>query len=488
MLHEAGIPIEKLAGTNTSVYAGTFNKDYHEMQTKDAEVLPSASLAGTGTAMMSNRVSHFYDLRGPSMSIDTGCSAGMVAVHQGCQSIRSGESDMSIVGAASALLSQDAFISAAALGAIGEDGKCFAWDHRAHGYGRGEGVAALILQPLDAALRDGNQVHAVIRDSGLNQDGKTTTITSPSMDAQIQLIQDCYRRVGLNIADTGYVEAHMTGTAAGDPIEAEAIARTFGRSRDEMDPVIVGSVKTNLGHTEPVSGIAALIKATFALKHRMIPPNLNYETANPAIHLKEWHLTVPTAPTPWPEDKALRASVNNFGYGGTNGHVILDLPSTNIDQSASLDGNGTVNSININQSLVYLLSAKDSVACTTMMRQFAQHIVQSQPKPVDLAFTLAERRSKHSWVTAIRAKNIEELAARLSSPAQKPWSASKVPRLGFVFNGQGAQWHAMGRELIEAYPVFGQRIRDADDILREYGAVWSLKGKFPSQHRYRCTS
>jgi acyl transferase domain-containing protein len=416
------------------------------------------------------------------MAIDTGCSAGMVAVHQGCQSIRSGESDISIVGAANTILIQDAFISAGSIGAIGDEGKCFAWDERAHGYGRGEGVAALILQPLDAALRAGNQVHAVIRESGLNQDGKTTTISSPSADAQVKLIQDCYKRAGFNLTDTGYVEAHMTGTAAGDPVEAEAIARTFGKSRDASDPITVGSVKTNLGHTEPVSGLAALIKTTFALKHKVIPPNLNYEKTNPEIHLKAWHLQVPTAPMPWPQDKLLRASVNNFGYGGTNAHVILDQSPTDTDRNASYhsngvtNGNGHANGHHTDQSFVYLLSAKDSVACGTMMRQFAAHIVQSQPKPGDLAFTLAERRSRHSWVAAVRAKNIDELAERLSNPTQKPLSAAKLPRLGFVFNGQGAQWHAMGRELIEAYPVFGQGIREADDILREYGASWSLKG------------
>ncbi|KAJ5338978.1 hypothetical protein N7452_005706 [Penicillium brevicompactum] len=487
---DAGIPIEELAGTNTSVYAGTFNKDYHEMQTKDAEVLPHAFLAGTGTAMIANRLSHFYDLQGPSMSIDTGCSAGIVAIHQGCQSIRSGESDISIVGAASTLLTQDAFISASSIGAIGDEGKCFAWDERAHGYGRGEGVATMILQPLDAALKAGKQVHAVIRDSGLNQDGKTTTITSPSADAQVKLIRECYKRAGFNLSDTGYVEAHMTGTAAGDPIEAEAISRTFGQSRAEDDPINVGSVKTNLGHTEPVSGLAAVMKTVYALKNQTIPPNLNYAVTNPAIDLKGGHLQVPIRATPWPKNKLLRASVNNFGYGGTNGHVILD-PSptdqeiwdsklvTNGDLETAGDSvvipDGPASEAEDDKSFVYLLSAKDSVACDTMMRQFAAHITQTHPSPSDLAYTLTERRSKHNWVAAVRAKTIDELAERLANPTQKPLSAAKLPRLGFVFNGQGAQWHAMGRELIDSYPAFGQGIRQADEILKEYGADWSLK-------------
>ncbi|KAI1756773.1 type I polyketide synthase [Xylaria castorea] len=473
-IEDAGIPIKNLAGSNTSVYTGTFNKDYHEIQTKDAECLPLSFLAGTGTAMLSNRVSHFFDLQGPSISLDTGCSAGIAAVHQGCQSIRLGESDISIIGASSTILNQDAFISASTIGAIGADGKCYAWDSRANGYGRGEGVAAIILKPLSDALRDGDHVHAVIRDTGLNQDGRTTTITSPSTDAQVKLIKECYKRAGYNISDTGYVEAHMTGTLAGDPVEAEAIARTFGASRESHDPIIVGSIKTNIGHTEPVSGLAAIIKTVFALKNAQIPPNMNYDKPNPEIPVDEWHLKVPTKLTPWPKDKLLRASVNNFGYGGTNGHAIMEpapkLGSRSNGTSALENGGHDTD-----RWRVFVLSAKDSIACQNMMHRFADHLIKSPTPAADLAYTLSERRSLHPWVSAISARNVSELANRLREAVRKPSSASKRPRLGFVFNGQGAQWHAMGRELISAYPVFDKAIQEADDILKAYGASWSLK-------------
>ena len=388
--------------------------------------------------------------------------------------------------------------------AIGVEGKCFAWDNRAHGYGRGEGVAALILQPLDAALKAGNRVHAVIRETGLNQDGRTTTITSPSADAQVKLIRECYARAGYDLKDTGYVEAHMTGTAAGDPIEAEAIARTFGKSREAHDPIVVGSIKTNVGHTEPVSGLAAIIKTTFALKNRLIPPNLNFEIPNPQIDLQGWHLKVPTTLVPWPKDKLLRASVNNFGYGGTNSHLILEPPPAssakknglnrhtnghNAAHNGEASGNGILNGsssgvhngnghTDVDQSRVFILSAKDSVACQTMMDIFATHVGTTKPSVSDLAYTLAHRRSKHPWVAAVRARTIDELAERLRDPLIKPSSTSKRPRLAFVFNGQGAQWHAMGRELINAYPVFGRSIQEADEILKEYGASWSLKGTY----------
>ena len=173
---------------------------------------------------------------------------------------------------------------------LSADGRCYSWDSRASGYGRGEGVGALILKRLDDALRDGDHVHAVIRETAVNQDGKTTTISSPSMEAQQKLIEDCYRRAGLDLAETGYVEAHMTGTLAGDPVEAEALARTFGKHRSPNDPIIVGSCKPNIGHTEPVSGLASVIKTAYVLQHGLIPPNTNYSETNSKIPLEQWNL------------------------------------------------------------------------------------------------------------------------------------------------------------------------------------------------------
>lgn len=366
----------------------------------------------------------------------------------------------------------------------GADGRCYAWDTRAEGYGRGEGVAALVLKSLDAALRDGDQIHTVIRTTGLNQDGRTKTITSPSVDAQVRLIQDCYRRVGLDPADTGYIEAHMTGTQTGDAAEAEALALSFGRSRAAAtrDPVLVTGVKTNIGHTEPVSGLAAIIKTAFAMKNRLIAPNLNYATGNPKIPLDEWHLQVPTALAPWPEDMKLRASINNFGYGGSNAHVILEAAPER--PSASLtNGNGS-HDAGAGTHRVYTLSAKDSAAAKVAARNLAAHLRQclergEEPSPRDLAYTLAERRSRLPWVASVTAPDLATLADRLDAPALRPSRvAAKTPRVAFVFNGQGAQWHAMGRELLAAYPVFAAAVDEADRTLRDIGADWSLYGQY----------
>ncbi|CAI6088461.1 unnamed protein product [Clonostachys chloroleuca] len=494
---DAGIPIENLVGSNTSVFTGTFSKDYYENQSRDPDLLKD-SISGNGTAMLSNRISFFYDLRGPSMTIDTGCSASMVALSQACQTIWAGESDLSIVTGANAMLNEDMFIAMSCLGALSKDGRCFAWDSRANGYGRGEGSGVLILKPLHAALASGDRVHAVVRASGTNHDGKTTTFSSPSMEAQIQLIQATYKRANLDITETGY----MTGTPVGDPIEAEALARTFGLSRPVDDPILVGSVKTVIGHTEPVSGIAAIIKTCYALRDRVIPANLNYDVPNKKIPLVDWHLKVPTASTPWPKDKMLRASINNFGYGGANAHVILEaapttepLVETNGTTNGQLNGysdghhgeepleNGYTNA-NTNghshpgRSFVYILSAKDSSVAKTMAKTFATHIRESGQliKASDLAYTLHTRRSKLPWIVAVPAKSLTELSDLYESPALKATNSSLKPakRIGFVFNGQGAQWHAMGRELIYAYPSFGGQVREASEILRNYGAKWSL--------------
>ncbi|KAK1143625.1 Type I Iterative Polyketide synthase (PKS) [Aspergillus melleus] len=460
---DAGIPIEKLAGpeSSTSVFTGCYTKDYHDLLTRDPETMPPATLTGNYTAMFSNRLSHYYDFQGASMSIDTGCSAALAALHQGCQTIRSGDSKASIIGASNTILNPDIYIVMSSLGMVGAEGRCYAWDTRAEGYGRGEGVAVLVLKSLDDALRDGDQVHAVIRNSALNQDGNTTTITSPSLEAQ-----------------TGYVEAHMTGTQAGDATEAESLARTFGSSRSDGDAVWIGGVKTNVGHTEGVSGLAGIIKAAMAMKYQAIPPNLNYKVGNRKIPLQNWNLQVPTSLVDWPKDKPLRASINNFGYGGTNAHVILDGIAEQTRGGTSLSIT-PANGSEVNISRLYILSAQDAMTTKNMAKNLAVYLRQSNsvPSAKDLAFTLVERRSRLSWVATVRSRSIPELADQLENDALQVAFAPvkrQSPRLGFVFNGQGAQWHAMGRELLHEYPVFAASVKAADEVLREHGATWSL--------------
>jgi acyl transferase domain-containing protein len=293
-LESAGIPLSKAVGSNTSVYTGAFTKDYHDLQARDPLHTARGFVTGNYAAMLANRVSHFFDLRGPSTAVDTGCSTSLMGLHLACQSLRTGESDCAIVGGASLHLNPDAFTNLSAIQTCGPDGKCYAFDHRAQGYGRGEGIAAVVVKRLSDALRDGDPIRAVVRESAVNQDGRTPTITAPCEHAQRRLIEHCYRIAGLDPLETSVVEAHGTGTKVGDPAEARAIGEALGRHRTAagLPPLYVASVKTNLGHTEAASGLAGLIKMVMSLEHRQIPASLNFEKANPEIDMEALRIKV----------------------------------------------------------------------------------------------------------------------------------------------------------------------------------------------------
>ncbi|KAH8799819.1 hypothetical protein F5884DRAFT_905307 [Xylogone sp. PMI_703] len=499
-LESAGIPLHKVAGSNTSVFAGAFFRDYSDAHLKDPETMSRFLLVGVGSAMAANRISHFYDLRGASMTIDTGCSTTLTALHQACQNLQAGESDMSIVGGANIILNPDNFIIMSSLALLGPDGKSYTFDSRANGYGRGEGSATVILKRLDDALRDGDPVRAVIRASAVNQDGKTETITSPSREAQEELIRACYRKAGLSLSETTYFEAHGTGTPTGDPIEAGAVAAVFKDSRPPGEPLRIGSIKTNIGHTETPSGLASIIKVALATEKGQIPPSINYEKPNPKLKLDEWNLKVPTQLEDWNSSTGVRrASVNNFGYGGANAHVIVEgyesfmsgqkritNGTTNGVNGTAKKVNGTTNGVNgVNgthkpsQSRVITLSAKDEQATQAMISNLKDYLLKTKIENEDellsnLAYTLGERRSVFPWVAAQSVNSVSDLVKTIESGKMKPARSGEAPRLGFVFTGQGAQWFAMGRELIDAYPVFKATLLEAESYLKKLGANWSL--------------
>ncbi|PTB79570.1 hypothetical protein M440DRAFT_1326481 [Trichoderma longibrachiatum ATCC 18648] len=477
-LENAGIPLTQIAGSNTSVFTGVFVHDYRDALLRDADNLPRLMATGTGVPMMSNRISHFFDLRGASMTIETACSSGMVATHQGIQSLRTGEADMSIVGGANLTLNPDMFKALGSAGFLSADGKSYAFDSRASGYGRGEGVATIVMKRLSDALAAGDPIRAVIRSSLLNQDGKTETITTPSLEAQIDLIRQCYARAGLDPRDTQYFEAHGTGTQAGDTVEARAIATVFSSNQD---PLLIGSIKTNIGHTEAASGLASIIKTTLALEKGVIPASINFEKPNPKLSLEDWHLKLVRQLQEWPAARTRRASINNFGYGGANAHIVLEdgaswAPSL-VEDTYHKESNKT-------DSKVLVLSGKDEQACRTLVSNLAdylQRVASTEDEPArlldSLAFTLGQRRTRFSWVAAHPVpvtEGIEAVANTLLSPKFKPYRSSRRPRIGMVFTGQGAQWWAMGRELRDAYPVYKASLDEADAYIRQFGADWSL--------------
>lgn len=343
----------------------------------------------------------------------------------------------------------------------------------------------------------------MIRETFCNQDGKTETITSPSQEAQERLIRACYQKAGVDPRAIQYFEAHGTGTPTGDPIEVGAVASVFKHGRSAQDPLLIGSVKTNLGHTEPTSGLASVIKVAMALERKTIPPSINFETPNKRLKLDEWNLKVPRACEEWRAgaDGVRRASVNNFGYGGANAHVIMEefspLPLQNgfrhtnghhlSNGNGLSNGNRATNGVNGHydsdlQSRLFILSAKDEHTCLAMASNLARHLKvldfdgQDEAQFLEsLAYTLGERRSRFPWTATYMAASLAELTAALEDPRTKP-SRRDVdkPRLGFVFTGQGAQWHAMGRELIGAYPIFKSSLLEAEAILKEFGCTWSV--------------
>ncbi|CAN8099325.1 unnamed protein product [Discula destructiva] len=502
-LESAGLPLARIAGSNTSVFTGVFVHDYRDGLLRDADNLPRLMATGTGVPMMSNRISHFFDLHGASMTIETACSSGMVALHQAIQSLRTHEADLSIVGGANLNLNPDMFKALGSSGFLSADGKCYAFDSRASGYGRGEGVATLVVKRLKDAVADGDPIRAVIRESSLNQDGKTETITTPSLTAQEALIRDCYHKAGLRPADTQYFEAHGTGTQAGDTIEARAIATVFGDAdRDRGDPLLIGSVKTNIGHTEAVSGLASIIKTAMAMERGVIPASINFDKPNPKIPLEHWNLKLVRDLMSWPPASSRRASINNFGYGGTNSHVIMESSTSWIRHHANdnghvngrfLDGhlhgastNGTAHPTGDEPKQVLVLSAKDQPACQRMLSNLKQFLVEQkdlielpdQPTFLQsLAYTLGQRRSRFPWVAACPVpvtKGIDAVIRALDTPTFRATRNSRRPRIGMVFTGQGAQWHAMGRELISIYPAYKASLETAEAYLKELGAKWSL--------------
>ncbi|GME48823.1 uncharacterized protein K452DRAFT_352624 [Neofusicoccum parvum] len=299
-IENAGIPISQIAGTNTSCYVGAFMKDYQHISSHDPDDLPGYASTGHSSALLANRISWFFDLRGSSVTIDTGCSGSTVAFHMACESLRTGEAEIAIAGGVGAILSPDPMFSMVAFNFLSPDGRCHSFDARANGYARGEGFAALVLKPLAAALRAGDAVRAVVRGSAVNQDGRTPGITLPSSAAQRALIATAYRRARLDTALTAFCEAHGTGTVAGDGAELRALAAGFGRRGGRK--LLVGSVKTGIGHLEGCAGLAGILKCVLAVERGCVPPNLWFVRSHPDNDLEEFGIEIPTKLTPWPTE------------------------------------------------------------------------------------------------------------------------------------------------------------------------------------------
>ncbi|KID74173.1 Reducing polyketide synthase hmp8 [Metarhizium brunneum] len=503
-MESAGLRVDELAGSRTGVFMASFTSDYREMLYRDAETAPLYTATGTSNTSTSNRVSWFFDLRGPSFTVNTACSSSLVACHLACQSLWSGETESAIVGGTSLLLNPDMFLYLSNQQFLAPDGQCKSFDESGDGYARGDGIGVVILKRVADALRDGDPIRAVIRGSGCNQDGHTKGFTIPSVEAQASLIAETYRNAGLSLAETRYVEAHGTGTQAGDTREMEGIARTFSQHRTASDELLVGSVKANIGHLEACAGLASLIKCVYILETGVIPPTPSVRVLNPKIRWEEWHLKVPATQTIWPTEGLRRLSTQGFGYGGTNAHLILDDAAHYLEarklrghhytrthpQTRRLLTSAMHEAVpNDQPPRLFLFRANDREGLGRVRSSLAQHLEQllkSWPQDSrdggaylhNLAFTLASRRSHLQWQTYATASTPSELLQALQQEggawaAPETRVAASAPRLGFIFTGQGAQWARMGVELM-AYPVFRQSVEASDEFLRSaLGCPWS---------------
>ncbi|KIA76017.1 polyketide synthase [Aspergillus ustus] len=480
----AGVPIDKLSNSSTGCYIGGFTSDWREALTRDAEAAPMYTGTGVGSEFLSNRVSWFFNMKGPSLTLNTACSSSLVAFHLACQSLRTRESSMAIAGGVSVHLNPDFFMYLSNQGFLGQEGRSKTFDASGDGYGRGEGCGVVVLKRVEDALRDGDNIRAIVRGTGVNQDGKTKGITLPNAVAQAELIKATYQSAGLDMGDTQYFEAHGTGTQAGDPTELEAVSLTIGSALPGDKQILVGSVKPNIGHVEASAGIAGVIKGVLALENGLIPPNILFNTPNPKIQFQKWKVAVPTALTPWPSDGVRRMSVNSFGAGGTNAHAVLDGAEHYLRERGSqlVRISDTRTGLTKNSPRLFIISSHDQDGLSRQRESLANFIqtqANNTPKPKQdnylhrLAYTLSERRSALPWNTFAVASDLEELAQELSGSAPSGRS-SEAPRLGFIFTGQGAQWARMGMELRQ-YDVFQSSLESAEAFFkRQLKCPWSV--------------
>ncbi|GAA3011469.1 hypothetical protein GCM10010519_47930 [Streptomyces lactacystinicus] len=473
-LEDGGLRPGELAGREVGVYMGAFTLDWKILQFADLDFGTIAAHTATGTmmTMVSNRISHCFDFRGPSVSIDTACSSSLVAVHLACQSLLRGETELALAGGALLHMAPQYTIAETKGGFLSADGRSRAFDASADGYVRAEGVGVVVLKRLSDALRDGDPVHAVILGTGVNQDGRTNGITVPSADAQVTLIERVCAEAGVVPGSLQYVEAHGTSTPVGDPIEAAALGRVLGIGRRPGDRCYVGSVKTNIGHTEAAAGVAGLIKTALAIKHRRIPPHLNLERPNPGIDLDALPFEIPTVPVDWPEHRGpARAGVNSFGFGGTNAHVLLEEPPRP-DPAAPVAGPARS---------VLPLSTKDTAALPELADAVRQELA-GGTSLADLGHTLAHRRQhlpERLGVVYSTREDLDEALAAYARGEEHPRVVQgrarerRQRRLAWVFTGMGPQWWGMGRGLYEHEPVYREAVQAVDQEIRAQ-AGWSL--------------
>lgn len=479
-LEDGCIAPSSLAGSSTAVYVGAASPDAGTSHADDICATSAHSMTGTNLSIIANRISYIFDLHGPSMTIDTACSSAMYALHQACQTLATGGADMALAGGVNLLFSPYPFVGFSQAHMLSSDGRCKVFDAEGNGYVRSEGGGLLLLQPLETALAQGKRIHAVIRAVGLNSDGRTQGIALPSAVAQESLLRAVYDKAQVSADDIAYLEAHGTGTAVGDPIETQAIGRALGMHRTH--PLLTGSVKCHLGHLETASAMAGIMKTLLILQKRRVPPQIHINKFNPAIDFRGLNLRVPLRMTPLPKTPGLPlAGVNSFGFGGANGHVLLEAapPEQRKIRRRAMP------------AAPLMLSARSEDSLQKMALDYAQLLERTPEKFYDVAACTALQREALPHRLLVTAPSTAECVRALYNVSQPldmehtphPATAENWAQMGqcavstphrsaqaltaFVYSGNGSQWAGMGHALLEADPHFAQTVENTSNLLQK---------------------
>ncbi|UED87415.1 type I polyketide synthase [Streptomyces profundus] len=471
-LENAGTVPDRIRDSRTAVYASAIWDDYAELaHRRGGAALTHHTFTGTRRAMLANRVSYALGLRGPSLTVDTGQSSSLVAVHLACESLRAGEIDAALVGGVNLVAAPGSTATSARMGALAASGRCRTFDAGADGYVRGEGGAALLLKTVERAVADGDTVYCVIRGSAVNNDGGGDSLGTPRPETQEEVLRLAYERAGTDPRRARYVELHGTGTPTGDPVEAAALGAVVGAGRPAGDPLPVGSVKTNVGHLEGAAGIVGLLKVALSIHHRELPPSLHFTAPNPRIPLDRLNLRVRTEHGAWAATPGqLVAGVSSFGLGGTNCHVVL--------ADFAEGGRATHRTTAPARPLPWVLTGRDARALAAQADRL-RHALESAPgevTPGDVGLSLATTRAHFAHRAVVVGADRDELLRSVADLAANEPAPELVRGVAgttgagpvLVFPGQGAQWAGMGLELAEDYPVFGAALGECAAALSRW--------------------
>ncbi len=492
-VENAGTPMSSLRGSNCGVYVGLASVDYGYRMANDMCVIDSSVGTGNTGSISANRLSYVYDLRGPSMMIDTACSSSLVAFHQACRAIESGEIDLALAGGVSLHVHPYGFLIFSKASMLSRRGRCNVFDEAGDGYVRAEGGGLFLLKDYDQAIKDGDRILAVVAGSSINSDGRKSGLTVPSADAQASLMRQAYERAGIAAEQVDYLEAHGTGTAVGDPIESRAIGQALGQQRDTEWPLLIGSVKSNMGHLETASGVAGLTKAMYCLINREVPATIGIKKLNPNIPFEDLNLKVVTENVALKPTGMLTIGVNSFGFGGANAHVILqshEVPTPAREAKVA------------SRPLPLVISAKDDKSLAALAGHFADFLSDPDaPGFYDIAYHALFRRELHPHRAVLLANDAQQASQALrafaeasdamAAPSKVEQGKALVEGSGpvFVYSGNGSQWLGMGRRLL-ADSIFNAAISEIDGYFRPlagYSLLEDLAGAFDHDGRYSLT-